>query len=176
MANFSVCICKPWLADISRPKPSVVLSHCLSRLASHKDRNFVSQSSQILSHGLGVYFRQLVPLLTNMDISLIISGRLYSSCVWSMLHRSETCTTTTTTVLWPCVWDYREKRSPTHTYPDHQPSFIIFIHLLGSKASSLFNLRAWQSFCTVSPSPLWVCLLVWNPPLHTYLHPIIVSF
>jgi len=26
-------------------------------------------------------FRQLVPLLTNKDISLIVKGRLYSSCV-----------------------------------------------------------------------------------------------
>jgi len=36
-------------------------------------------------------FRQLVPLLTNRDISLIRRGRLYSSCVRSsMLHVSET--------------------------------------------------------------------------------------
>ena len=36
-------------------------------------------------------FRQLVPLLTNKDVSLIMIGRLYSSCVWSsMLHGSET--------------------------------------------------------------------------------------
>ena len=36
-------------------------------------------------------FRQLVPLLTNRDISLIRRGRLYSSCVWSsILHGSET--------------------------------------------------------------------------------------
>jgi len=36
-------------------------------------------------------FRQLVPLLTNTDISLIRRGRLYSSCVRSsMLHGSET--------------------------------------------------------------------------------------
>jgi len=36
-------------------------------------------------------FRQLVPLLTNRDISLIRGGRLYSSCVQSsMLHGSET--------------------------------------------------------------------------------------
>jgi len=26
-------------------------------------------------------FRQLVPLLTNKDISLVVTGRLYSSCV-----------------------------------------------------------------------------------------------
>jgi len=36
-------------------------------------------------------FRQLVPLLTNKDVSLIMRGRLYSSCVHtSVLHRSET--------------------------------------------------------------------------------------
>ena len=35
--------------------------------------------------------RQLVPLLTNRDISLIRTGRLYSSCVRSsMLHGRET--------------------------------------------------------------------------------------
>ena len=36
-------------------------------------------------------FRQLVPLLTNKDVSLIMRGRLYNSCVRSsMLHGSET--------------------------------------------------------------------------------------
>jgi len=36
-------------------------------------------------------FRQLVPLLTNRDDSLITRGRLYTSCVRSsMLHGSET--------------------------------------------------------------------------------------
>ena len=36
-------------------------------------------------------FRQLVPQLTNKDMSLIMRGRLYSSCVRSsMLHGSET--------------------------------------------------------------------------------------
>jgi len=36
-------------------------------------------------------FRLLVPLLTNKDMSLIVRGRLYSSCVRSsMMHGSET--------------------------------------------------------------------------------------
>jgi len=35
-------------------------------------------------------FRQLVPLLTKRDISLIRRGGLYNSCVRSMLHGSET--------------------------------------------------------------------------------------
>ena len=35
-------------------------------------------------------FRQLVPLLTNKDVSLIMTGRLYSSCVRSSMHGSET--------------------------------------------------------------------------------------
>jgi len=37
---------------------------------------------------------------------------------------------------------YQKKHTPTHTYPDHQSSFISFLHLLLSIASSLFNLRA----------------------------------
>jgi len=37
-------------------------------------------------------FRQLVPLLTDKDVSLIMRERLYSSCVLSsMLYGSETC-------------------------------------------------------------------------------------
>jgi len=44
-------------------------------------------------------------------------------------------TTTITTILWPLVWDYQgepvpEKRFTPHTYPNHQPSFISFHHLL----------------------------------------------
>jgi len=42
---------------------------------------------------------------------------------------------------------YQKKHSPTH-HPDHHPVFISFFHLPRSIASSLFKLRAWQSFCT----------------------------
>ena len=42
---------------------------------------------------------------------------------------------------------YQKKHSATH-HPDH-PVFISF-HLPRSIASSLFKLRAWQSFCTTS--------------------------
>ena len=49
------------------------------------------------------------------------------------------------------VW-YQKKHSPTHTHPDHQTSFINFLHLQWSVTSSLFNLRAWQFFST---SYLW---------------------
>jgi len=44
---------------------------------------------------------------------------------------------------------YQKKHSPTHTYHGHQSSLICFLHLLRSMAS-LFNLRAWQSFSTIS--------------------------
>jgi len=61
---------------------------------------------------------------------------------------------TTTTVLRPFVWTTQvsrcqKKHSPTH-HPDHRPIFISFFHLPRSIASSLFKLRAWQSFCTTS--------------------------
>ena len=44
---------------------------------------------------------------------------------------------------------YQKKHSPTH-HPDHHPIFTSFFHLPRSIASSLFKLRAWQSFCTTS--------------------------
>ena len=53
---------------------------------------------------------------------------------------------------------YQKKHSPTH-HPDH-PIFISFFHLPQSIASSLFKLRAWQSFCTTS-LPLGL-----DPPPH----------
>ena len=43
------------------------------------------------------------------------------------------------------VGRYQKKHSPTHTHPDVRTSFIIFLHLQWSTASSLFSLRAWQS-------------------------------
>ena len=43
------------------------------------------------------------------------------------------------------VGRYQKKHSPTHTHSDHQTSFIIFLHLQRSMASSLFILRPWQS-------------------------------
>ena len=48
------------------------------------------------------------------------------------------------------VGQYEKKHSSSHTHPDHQTSFIIFLHLQRSKASSLFSLRAWQSSRTTS--------------------------
>ena len=44
---------------------------------------------------------------------------------------------------------YQKKHSPTH-HPDHHPIFISFFHLPRPIVSSLFKLRAWQSFCTTS--------------------------
>jgi len=40
------------------------------------------------------------------------------------------------------VGQYGKKHSPTHTHPDHRTSFIIFLHLQRSMASSLFSLQA----------------------------------
>ena len=48
------------------------------------------------------------------------------------------------------VGRYQKEHSPTHTHPDHRASFIIFLLLQRSMASSLFNLRAWQSSRTTS--------------------------
>ena len=48
-------------------------------------------AENVMSMDVWIFSRQLVPLLTNKDISFITRGRLYSSCVRSsMLHGSET--------------------------------------------------------------------------------------
>ena len=62
---------------------------------------------------------------------------------------------THTTVLWPLIRDYPgrlvpEENSPTHTHPDHRTSFINFLQLLRSIASSVFSLCDWQSSLTTS--------------------------
>jgi len=47
-------------------------------------------------------------------------------------------------------WMNEWKHSPTHIYRGHQSSLICFLRLLRSMASSLFNVRVWLSFCTIS--------------------------
>jgi len=66
----------------------------------------------------------------------------------------------TTRVSW-----YQKKHSPTH-HPDHHPIFISFFHLPRFIASSLFKLRAWQSFCTTSLHILFGLPLGLEPPPH----------
>jgi len=59
----------------------------LSKVILSGERQKVTQKAVKWPCGV----RQLVPLLTNKDISLTVRGRLYSSCVQSsMLHGSET--------------------------------------------------------------------------------------
>jgi len=72
---------------------------------------------------------------------------------WSLITLRDLTTHTHTTTI-PLsgttrVSQYQKKHSPTH-HPDHDPIFISFFHLPRSIASSLFKLRAWQSFCTTS--------------------------
>ena len=70
------------------------------------------------------------------------------------------------------VGRYQKKHSGQRT------SFITFLHLQWSTASSLFSLRAWQSSRTTSPGPLWFSPWSWtlNFILHAFLHSIIVIF
>jgi len=51
----------------------------------------------------------------------------------------------------------------THIHPVHQTSFINFLHLLQSIASSLYNLHAWQSFSTTCLQVLFGLPLVLGP-------------
>ena len=68
------------------------------------------------------------------------------------------------------VGQYQKKHSPTHTHPNHQTSFINFLHLLQSTASSSFNLRAWQSFSTTSLQVLFGLPLGLGPSTSHCIH------
>ena len=64
---------------------------------------------------------------------------------------------------------YQKKHSPIH-HPDHHPIFISFCHLPRSTASSLFKLRAWQSFCTTSVHVLFGLHLGLEPSTSYSIH------
>ena len=68
------------------------------------------------------------------------------------------------------VGRYQKKHSPTHTHPDHQTSFIIFLHLQRSMASSLFILHAWQSSHTTSLQVIFGLPLGLGPSTSYYIH------
>ena len=56
------------------------------------------------------------------------------------------------------VGRYQKKYAPAHAHPGQRTSFITFLHLQRSMASSLFGLRAWQSSLlsdNLFPGPLW---------------------
>ena len=68
------------------------------------------------------------------------------------------------------VGRYQKKHSPTHTHPDHQTSFINFLHLLWSIASSMFSLHAWQSSLTTSLQVLFGLPLGLGPSTSYSMH------
>ena len=69
----------------------------------------------------------------------------------------------------PRVSRYQKKHSSTH-HPDRHAVFISFFHLPRSIASSVFKLRAWQSFCTTSLDVLFGLPLVLEPSTSYSIH------
>ena len=68
------------------------------------------------------------------------------------------------------VGRYQKKHSPAHTHPGQRTSFITFLHLQLSMASSLFSLRAWQSSRTTSFQVLFGLLLGLEPSTSYSMH------
>ena len=76
------------------------------------------------------------------------------------------------------VGRYQKKHSPTHTHTGHRTSFVNFLHLLRSIASSVQFTCLTVLFDNLSPGPLWSSSLSWTLHfiLHAFLHPIIIFF
>jgi len=68
------------------------------------------------------------------------------------------------------VGRYQKKHSPTHTHRDHWTSFISFLHLLRSIASSLFSLRDRLSSLTTSLQVLFGLPLGLGPSISYSMH------
>ena len=68
------------------------------------------------------------------------------------------------------VGRYQKEHSPTHTHPDYRTSFIIFLHLQRSMASSLFISHAWQSSRTTSLQVLFGLPLGLGPSTSYSIH------
>jgi len=66
---------------------------------------------------------------------------------------------------------YQKKHLPTPTHhPDHHPIYISFFHLPWSIASSLFKVRAWQSFGTTTFHVLFGLSLGLEPSTSYSMH------
>ena len=150
------CACSgPLLANVTlstEPKVHSV-SHCCQRRTEPRPQAACSENSANISYMLTckqTWTRLLAILLTlSRTHTQLFNGPLSGSTK---------------------VGRYQKKHSPTqsHAHPDHQTSFINFHHLLWSVASSMFNLRAWQSF---SPTcPVWFSC--WSGTLCFMLHAI----
>jgi len=79
------------------------------------------------------------------------------------------------------VWAGTRSNIHPLTYPDHHPTFISFFRVLQSIASSLLNVRAWQSFCTTCLQvlfglPLGLDSLALHLIINTYLYSVNVFF
>ena len=118
---------------------------------------------------------------------MVIASNLEITFYWSVYYAADIYSknllfgsildTHYTHTLTSRVSQYQKKHSPTLTYPDHQPSFISFLHLFRSIASSLFTLCAWQFLHNFSAGPLSTSRSeTLHFILHTFLHPIIVFF
>ena len=68
------------------------------------------------------------------------------------------------------VGRYQKKHSPAHTHPGQRTSFITFLYLQRSTASSLFSLRACQSSRTTSFQVLFGLPLGLEPSTSYSMH------
>ena len=68
------------------------------------------------------------------------------------------------------VGQYQKKHSPSHTHPGNQTSFLNFLHLQRSMASSVFSLRAWQSSRTTCLQVLFGLPLGLGPSTSYSMH------
>jgi len=72
---------------------------------------------------LAIFLQAQVEWMTAIQIRITLQKTCHSKITYTQLFNSRLSGTT-----W--VSQYQKKHLPTHTHPDHQTSFINFLHLL----------------------------------------------
>ena len=159
-------VCRLWV-------PSVSVCYCIFAgswwVRQPKDGNAVSPASNECSvrHGLHTWLHCLSWACHDCQgINPIIP--VYAVSFERFCYYCYNCFI----ALCPGLTSWASTRRNIHplTYPDHYPTFIIFFHPLQSIASSLFNLHAWQSFCTTSLQVLFWLPLGLEPSTSYSIH------
>jgi len=120
-----------------------------------------------------IHNKVLALVLCIVSAQSLVDGSCLTNLLvaWQLSLYTVYSSPTTTTILRPFVQDYPvPEETFTHTYPDHQPSFISFLHMLRSMMSFPFNLCAWQSFCATSAQVLFGLPLGLAPSTSCSIH------
>ena len=139
------------------------MADCARLLRQHDD-GVAAVLGQLSAAQWGPTVQDKLSALSDFSGDIDLLSVLYAACIAVLITHTQPFNGPLSGTT--RVGRYQKKHSPSHTHPDHQTSFINFLHLLRSIASSVFSLRADSLF----PQPLSRSFLVFFSVLDPLLH------